>query len=114
MGLVISMVVLCCIFAAIMAYALVKGHQQIKAELALKIRLFSLFMNDEDSYNESLGKAHCIVMDLADALQDDNMKTQFKKTQLVYEQAKRYKQVVTTSPIILPRKQEPPLLRAVK
>lgn len=64
--------------------------------------------------DESLGKAHCIVMDLAEALQNDDMTAQLKKTKLVYEQVRHYQKVATTSPITLPRKQEPPLLRAVK
>lgn len=113
MGLVISMVVLCCIFAAIMAYTLVKGHQQIKAELALKVRLFSLFVNDENSHNESFGKAHCIVMDLADAIEGD-INQQYEKTQMVFVEARKYKAASSLSPITLPKREERPILKAVK
>lgn len=70
--------------------------------------------NSAVEIDESLGKAHCIVMDLAEALQNDDMTAQLKKTKLVYKQARNYQKVATTSPITLPRKQEPSLLRAVK
>lgn len=60
--------------------------------------------------------AHCIVMALGDALEDTNKSAQFRKTQVVCERAKQYKEAVTSSPIEIPsmQRQAPPMLKVVK
>ena len=98
----------------VMAHSLIQGHNSIAFEFSLKSKLSNLYTRSEDEQVEKYGKAHVIVMSLADALGNEDKSAQFRQTQIIFTQAEQYKRGVQNFPIEIssfPRKTK---LRAVK
>ena len=114
MTLVIAMLVLSSVFMFVMAHSLIQGHNSVAFEFSLKSKLSNLYTQSEDDQVEKYGKAHVIVMDLADALGNEDKSTQLRQTQIIFTQAKDYKRVSQNLPVDLPSFNTKPKLKAVK
>lgn len=115
MTLIITMLVLSSVFMFVMAYSLIKGHNSIAFEFSLKSRLSNLYTQSEDDQVEKYGKAHCIVMDLAEAISEEDQMLQYEQTQLVFQRAETYSHQVKTNRIDLPvASHQQTLLKVVK
>ena len=114
MTLVIAMLVLSSVFMFVMAHSLIQGHNSIAFEFSLKSKLSNLYAQSEDEQVENYGKAHVIVMDLANALGNNDKVEQFKQTQIVFAKAELYVKVINSSSVQLYPCRNSPALRVVK
>lgn len=115
MTLIITMLVLSSVFMFVMAHSLIQGHNSIAFEFSVKSKLFNLYAQSEDGQVEKYGKAHCIVMDLAEAISEEDQMLQYEQTQVVFQRAETYSNQVKTNRIDLPiAQQQQTLLKVVK
>lgn len=114
MTLVIAMLVLSSVFMYVMAHSLIQGHNSIAFEFSIKAKLANLYSQSEDEQVEKYGKAHVIVMGLADALSNEDKTAQFRQTQVIFTQARNYQRVTQNLPVDLPSFNTKPKLKAVK
>lgn len=114
MTLVITMLILSSVFMFVMAHSLIQGHNSIAFEFSLKSKLSNLYAQSEDEQIDKYGKAHCIVMGLAEALENEDKKIQFRQTQVLFKQVEQYKVVAQRAPFKVIAQSQIKTLKLVK
>lgn len=115
MQLVFAMAILTFVLISLVFGAIYKGHNFKQFEQSAKKKLLSLFSQTEDEQVENYGKAHCIVMDLAEAISEEDQMLQYEQTQLVFQRAETYSHQVKTNRVdLLIARQEQIILKVVK
>lgn len=115
MQLVFAMTLLTFVLISLVFGAIFKGHNFKQFEQSVKKKLLSLFTQPEYEQVENYGKAHCIVMDLAEAISEEDQILQYEQTQVVFQRAETYSHQVKTNRIDLPvASHQQTLLKVVK
>ncbi|MEQ3513631.1 hypothetical protein ABMY35_09875 [Pseudoalteromonas sp. BZB3] len=115
MTLVIAMLVLSSVFMYVMAHSLIQGHNSVAFEFSIKLKLSDFYAQSEDDQVEKYGKAHAIVMDLAEAISEQDQILQYEQTQVAFQRAESYSHQVKSNRIDLPIvRQHKALLKVVK
>lgn len=62
----------------------------------------------------SLGTAHCLVMEVGEALEEESKIIQYQKMQIVFPRVREYRQMALRKTVDIPKRAIRPLLKAVK
>lgn len=93
---------------------------EVEERLSFECKLLSLFPRfllkcpDEIDFTEMNIKSYGVVLQVYDAITEQDKTIQYKKVQVAHDGVKNYVQLVGGQPIILKPKHERPVLKAVK
>ncbi|TQF70467.1 hypothetical protein [Pseudoalteromonas luteoviolacea] len=113
MNPIVAVIALNLIILLVTMSALIKGHNTKQPEKGLIKRLLD-FVNESAEESEQLGKAHVIVMDLGEALEEHDHIKQIDDVKRIYRRVKVYRTDAMIKPIQLPSKTSQPSLKIVK